>query len=121
MNLSDALNPRIVWDAYADMFCDSGFWNNVKDDEDDLWLLFNLVPAAAGIHQAAEIITFLGEDPSGLSLDEQIEMVDWLSDDATTLLYQRLREDRSLPTKFGMRFGFWDHGGCWGLIVYREN
>ena len=115
------MDYELVWHLFQEALADNHFRSLYAEAEDgeEVWMLANLVPSSAGQYQCKEIIEFMGFEPESDDLVYTVEYAEELTEDATRLLKQRLRDAGLVPQGHRIAFGWWPEG-CWGLVIYKD-
>lgn len=114
------MNAIEIQEALTVALADPRCQENIREAEsgDQVWLVANLVSAVGkpGWVQDAEIVEYLGGDASGYY---ETEMAD-IADEMSTRWETELEGLIVVPDGCFISVGYWDNGGCWGVILYKE-
>lgn len=84
---------------------------------EQVWMLYNISQAGSQSFssQLAEALRFVGIEPAG-----DIDMDVWELDQQASRLTTSLERLVVVPDGTALFTGFWEDGGCWGVILVKE-
>jgi len=88
---------------------DPVFQEDLAEDGEALWFLYDIAKAALGTYQYETICEELAQEPGD----------DYYVD--TSVFDEQLTAMLNLPALCSVYLGYWPHGGCFGVILRREN